>query len=61
MTRPVANFAKGSIREVFTVIVPTMLGSSFSSQNRNSLLNLTTKPRFRRSQPLSGRKPPVTS
>ena len=30
-------------------------------QNRNNLLNLTTKPRFRRSQPRSGRKPPVTS
>ena len=30
-------------------------------QNRNNRLNLTTKPRLRRSQPRSGRKPPVTS
>ena len=48
-------------KEVCTVIVLTMLPSSFPSQNRNSLLNLTTKPRFRRSQPRSGCKPPVTS
>ena len=30
-------------------------------QNRKSRLNLTTKPRLRRSQPRSGRNPPVTS
>ena len=30
-------------------------------QNRSNLLILMTKPRFRRSQPRSGRKPPVTS
>ena len=30
-------------------------------QKRNSRLNLTTKPRLRRSQPRSGRNPPVTS
>ena len=30
-------------------------------QNRNNLLILMTRPRFRRSQPRSGRKPPVTS
>ena len=30
-------------------------------QNRNNLLILMTKPRFRKFQPRSGRKPPVTS
>lgn len=49
---------KGTV--TFSSFLRARLGSG-RRQNRNNLLILMTRPRFRRSQPRSGRKPPVTS